>query len=551
MKRSKWLIGLFISLLLALSLALPAAANGELSPPSITPSEVDEVIWPGTSIEIEKIVQTPVIAPKPDILFLADTTGSMGGVIENVSDNAVAIMNAILTAAPDAQFGVANYKDYQYPTQVDPYVTQWQRAMTSDTTLVETAINSWSAGGGYDGSEGWFASLDRAANPPPPGNPGWRADSTRIIVLIGDAPAHDPVPQVLTGVGYDVTEATVTTDLQAEGIKLIAVSISTNPFYTNGLDDDPLLDNYDYPAAPSQGGTPGQASRIATATGGLYLFAPTAEEVAGFILEGLTSLPVTVSMTSDCSGYITTSFDPESQVVTSGDVATFTETISVAADTPGGTYECLDWVLVNGEQMVDEAGAIIYETKTIRVPDCWVTGGGQIVTTGEGKKKDQLRVSFAGNVGRLNDGSPIGQWNMNLHNVDAGYPVDVNWLDKAHFHTTSILSLEFYDARDSADPGVPILPDPPPAGVNLAFFIAEGKLSGEEGWKLHFAAMDAGEPGVDDRIAFSLWNPGGEMVYYQAYDGFPSSWVMFVPVVGTYVTTRAAGNLQIHAEMMD
>jgi len=552
MTRSKWLIGLVISLLLALSSMQPVVAQDGPPPPSITPSVVNEVIWPGTSIEIEKTVQTPVIAPKPDILFLADTTGSMGSVITNVRDNAVAIMNVILAAAPDAQFGVANYKDYQYPTQYDPYVTQWQQAMTDNTTEVETAINNWSAGGGGDWSEGWFASLDRAANPPPPGNPGWRADSTRIIVLIGDAPAHDPVPQVLTALTYDITEATVTADLQAAGIKVVAVSINTTLLYPDGLDDDPLLDNLDYPATPPRGGTPGQASRIAAATDGVYLFAPTPEDVADSILAGLTALPVTVSMTSDCSGYITTSFEPVSKVVTSGEVATFNETISVASDTPGGTYECLDWVLIDGEPMVDEAGAIIYETKTITVPDCWITGGGKIVTTVEGKKKkEQLKVSFAGNVGRLNDGSLVGQWNMNLHNVDNGYPGNVNWLDKAHFHTTSILSLDFYDARDLADPDVPILPDPPPAGVNLAFFVAEGKLNGEEGWKIRFTAMDAGEPGVDDRIAFSLWNPAGGMVYYQADDGFPSSWVIFVPGLGTQVTTRTAGNLQIHAEIMD
>lgn len=80
------------------------------------------------------------------------------------------------------------------------------------------------------------------------------------------------------------------------------------------------------------------------------------------------NLEVTVSMVSNCDGYITTSFDPESQVVTYGDVATFTETISVAADTPGGLYECRDWVLLDGEEMVDEAGNIIYENKTIRIP---------------------------------------------------------------------------------------------------------------------------------------------------------------------------------------
>lgn len=542
MKGSRRFIGLFVLLLLAFSFALPAAAQPAV--PSITPSEVDEVIWPGTSFVIEKTVQTPEIAPKPDILFLADTTGSMADAIANVQSNAADIMNAVLAAAPDAQFGVFSYKDYQYPDQTDPWVVLVQQQMTANTTLVLNAINDWSADGGDDGSEGWFMALDRAANPPAPGNPGWRDDSTKIIVIFGDAPAHDPIPQILTGLPYDVTEATVTADLLAAGIKLIAVSFSTG-YYDYGLDDDPLLNNYNYPTPPPQGGTPGQASRITAATGGIYLFAPSPEDVASAIVDGLTSLPVTVSMTSNCSGNITTSFEPESQVVTSGDVAVFTETITVAPDAPGGIYECLDWVLIDGNPMVDEAGEIIYETKTIRVPEIRVTGGGQIVTDGPGKKKDQLRVSFAGNVGRMKDGSPVGNWNMNLHNVGN------DTLDKAHFHTTSILSVEFYDAysHDANGTAITFDPAPPPAGVNLAFFTAEGKLNGEEGWTLRCAVLDAGEPGVDDAIAFSLWNPDGEMVYYQHDDGFPTYWIVFVPGIGTNVTTRVAGNLQIHASL--
>ena len=362
MKNLRFFGVMFLAIVLALALVVPVSAN---SGPSITPSEVDEVIYPGDSIEVTKEVQTPVITPKPDILFLADTTESMGAPIANVQANATVIMNAVLAAAPDAEFGVANYKDYPY----DPYVTLWQQQMTADTTLVQDAIDDWVASGGVDWPEGWFASLDRAVNPAAPGNPGWRSDSTKIIVLFGDAPAHDPVPSELTGLPDDITEASLTADLVAAGIKMVFISLETA--YPEGLNLDPTTAAIDYQTVVPgyvPGGAAGQANRIAAATGGVSLDAPTAEDVADYILAGLTALPVTVSMTSDCAGYITTSFEPESQVVTSGDVAIFTETISVAADTPGGLYECRDWVLLDGEPMVDEAGDIIYETKTIRIP---------------------------------------------------------------------------------------------------------------------------------------------------------------------------------------
>ena len=56
-------------------------------------------------------------------------------------------------------------------------------------------------------------------------------------------------------------------------------------------------------------------------------------------------------MASDCSDPISVTFDPASQVVTSGDDAVFTETITVAADAAQGeTFECDDWALINGSR---------------------------------------------------------------------------------------------------------------------------------------------------------------------------------------------------------
>ncbi|PZF92098.1 hypothetical protein C1I99_22320 [Micromonospora deserti] len=59
-------------------LAAPAAA-AEVSPPT-----VDRDADPGTSIPVSKVVSTPAIPPKPDVVLLVDTTGSMGGAIANV-----------------------------------------------------------------------------------------------------------------------------------------------------------------------------------------------------------------------------------------------------------------------------------------------------------------------------------------------------------------------------------------------------------------------------------------------------------------------------------
>jgi hypothetical protein len=67
---------------------------------------------PGGSLTIDKTLTTPVIPPKPDVVFLADTTGSMQSALDNVKANVVSIMNQVRAAQPAAQFGVASYKDF-------------------------------------------------------------------------------------------------------------------------------------------------------------------------------------------------------------------------------------------------------------------------------------------------------------------------------------------------------------------------------------------------------------------------------------------------------
>ncbi|GAJ13428.1 unnamed protein product, partial [marine sediment metagenome] len=199
---------------------------------------------------VDKEVETPPIPPKPDIYFMSDTTGSMGGAIGAVSANADAILAAIALVQPDAQFGVGNYRDFPY----DPYAFDNQLNITDDTDAVSAKINNWAAGGGADGPEGQFYALTQIADP----GVGWRDGSTKIVVWFGDAPAHDPVPDPPTDLGYDITEATVTQALVDADIRVIAISLPTGG-YPAGTDDDPTLYGGDYAAAYGivEDGSPG------------------------------------------------------------------------------------------------------------------------------------------------------------------------------------------------------------------------------------------------------------------------------------------------------
>ena len=346
------------SYVLTIIALLIAATGAAAADPGIMPTTVERLIFPGASAVVAKTVTTPEILPKPDIYFLADTTGSMDPAIANVKTNAAAILATISAATTEPQFGAGDYKDFPH----DLYAFNNAAHIADDGGAgALAAIGGWSASGGGDGSEGQFFALDQLAE-----GAAWRADSTRIIVWFGDWPAHDPVCAGISGLSYDITEASLTARLSAAEIRVIAISTTTG--LADGLDGDPASSAYDYSGTCAIEGTPGQATRIAAATGGLAMVNVPPEEVSAAILEGLHNLPAETAMKSDCVAPIATTFVPESQTVTSGEAADFMETISVAASAAAGSYTCQDWATINDELMVDAAGELITEDKTIHVP---------------------------------------------------------------------------------------------------------------------------------------------------------------------------------------
>ena len=68
--------------------------------PGVTPTSVTAIRLPGQTLVVAKSVETSPIPPQPDIVFLADTTGSMDGAIANVRTNATSIMNSVRRTSP-------------------------------------------------------------------------------------------------------------------------------------------------------------------------------------------------------------------------------------------------------------------------------------------------------------------------------------------------------------------------------------------------------------------------------------------------------------------
>jgi hypothetical protein len=352
-RRVRWAVALAATAVLALFVGLgTSAAHDPIF--GVVPASVSDSLAPGGSVQVQKTVHTPEILPTPDIYFLADTTGSMDEILAAVQADAASVLGAVDALANDPRYGAGDYKDFQSPTQLDPYAfnnAAPSPAADDNGAAALAAIAAWSATGGFDGPEGQLFALHQLAAH---GAASFRAAATPIVVWFGDAPGHDPVCDEISGdTGHDVTEASVTTELVNAGIRVIAISVVTDQgvFYPDALDDDPTAFAGDYVAACGvEGGTSGQATRIAAATDGVHLTGVTAQEIADSILEGLGALPVTVQPSAACDAGLAVSFNPASAVVTSGEDAAFTETITAAANAPqGSTLTCTVEFLVEGK----------------------------------------------------------------------------------------------------------------------------------------------------------------------------------------------------------
>ncbi len=144
---------------------------------------------------------------KTDILFVFDTSGSMGGVIEEAKEEIKTLVASTEASLPNVEFGVADVEDI--PGYFDGELTEtkteeeyeednekawalWQ-PLTSSENAVEEAINNLSgeevAHYGGDGPEAYGRALYESASNP---RVGWRSGARHEIVMIADNVPHTP-----------------------------------------------------------------------------------------------------------------------------------------------------------------------------------------------------------------------------------------------------------------------------------------------------------------------------------------------------------------------
>ena len=142
-----------------------------------------------------------------ELMFVIDTTGSMGDELEYVKAEVEDVINRIASDNPNAEvlLSILCYRDYK-----DTYVTKYSNFST-DINVAKNFLSLENADGGGDFEEAVHTAL-KLAN-----EQQWSETATKIIVHIADAPAHD----------YDIDEwNAVSLELASKGIKIITVASS-------------------------------------------------------------------------------------------------------------------------------------------------------------------------------------------------------------------------------------------------------------------------------------------------------------------------------------
>ncbi|MEJ1297504.1 MAG: VWA domain-containing protein [Candidatus Sedimenticola sp. (ex Thyasira tokunagai)] len=130
-------------------------------------------------------VTLPIIQEKAaiEVVFVLDTTGSMGGLIDAAKEKIWSIASNMASAnnAPDIRMGLVAYRD-----RGDKYVTRVSD-LSEDLDSMYATLMDFEAAGGGDGPESVNQALDDAVN-----KISWSDDQQtyKVLFLVGDAPPH-------------------------------------------------------------------------------------------------------------------------------------------------------------------------------------------------------------------------------------------------------------------------------------------------------------------------------------------------------------------------
>lgn len=302
--------------------------------------------------------------PPIDLIFVIDTTGSMYDDIASVKSSASDIVNALDSKTNDYRVAVVDYRDYPQSPYGQPgldYVYKLDLPFSNDKNTIVNSINSLSLGYGMDWQESVYSALvktmtDSNKDPSNASNYGWRKNVTKTIILMGDAPPHDPEPWPGSNTLSDVT------------------------YWSQNI--DPVIV---YSVVIGYDSTTFKAfSEISEKTGGKVYTSPTASDIVDTIIEVIGDIGSTPTNRG-----VTLNINPKINVSNPGGSATYsinvtntgtiadTYNISIDSSNFAGTYRGYptaiqtSWINLQKTSVKIEPGALETVSLTISVPNNW------------------------------------------------------------------------------------------------------------------------------------------------------------------------------------
>jgi hypothetical protein len=262
---------------------------------TVEPASISLSLTPGESAtETITVTTAPTPIPKVDVLFLFDVTSSMSDVLGSAKDQGIFIMDTLREQVADSAFGVASFADYPGHYDYAGYASYYGAAsdypwslgvdITTDAAAVQRGIESLNLLDGEDGPECYSRAMFEAMYV------DWRPAAKHIIVLFGDAPAHDtefyqaygenfgvdPGVDAEAGTLDDLSFTNVVAQVKDRGIEIIPVN--------SDLDDlDFVQAGFDY---------------MATQTGGEVYQLHEVEDLPDIVAAGLTEATSVISSLS-------------------------------------------------------------------------------------------------------------------------------------------------------------------------------------------------------------------------------------------------------------
>jgi hypothetical protein len=166
--------------------------DGWLSRAGYSESPTDTVHWIAGVVHHPASAVTKPAAGGVDLALVIDTTGSMTPYLDGAKAAAKSLVDQVLGEG-NARIAVVEYRDLYSDCPIDGFASRVDLGLSADNARIVAAINGLSTQPaiGCDTPESVYSGLMSALGL------SWRTGVTKSIVLMGDAPPHDP--ELVTG----------------------------------------------------------------------------------------------------------------------------------------------------------------------------------------------------------------------------------------------------------------------------------------------------------------------------------------------------------------